>query len=87
MPAQINSVLTAGFNFFLLTALTLSVVLFVCFAFMDDADVVHTAKDVDMTRDIVLQDMQQANDHWEGVLATGGALVPEKSYLYLIGFV
>ena len=61
---------------------------FVCFAFVDDADVVHTAKDVDTTGDIVLQEMQQAIDHWEGGLkATGGALVPEKSYWYLIDFV
>jgi hypothetical protein len=32
--------------------------------------------------------MQQAIDHWEGGLkATGGALVPSKSYWYLIDFV
>ena len=68
--------------------MTVEVVQFVCFAFVDDADVVHTAKDVDTTGDIVLQEMQQAIDHWEGGLkATGGALVPEKSYWYLIDFV
>jgi hypothetical protein len=77
----INLVRTAGFGFFLLTALTVSVVQFVCFAFVDDADVVHTAKDVDTTGDIVMQEMKQVSDHWEGGLkATGGALVPEKSY-------
>ena len=84
----INMVRTAGYGFSLMTALTASVVQFVCFAFVDDADVVHTAKDVDTTGYIVLQEMQQAIDHWEGGLkATGGALVPEKSYWYLIDFI
>jgi hypothetical protein len=84
----IKLVRTAGFGFFLLTALTILVVQFVCFAFVDDVDVVHTAKDVDTTGHIVMQEMQQAIDHWEGGLrATGGALVPEKSYWYLIDFV
>jgi hypothetical protein len=61
---------------------------FVCYAFVDDTDLVHTAKD-DLTRGPkVLEEMQQAIDHWEGGLkATGGALVPEKSYWYLIDFV
>jgi hypothetical protein len=64
------------------------VVQFVCFAFVDDADVVHTAKDVDTAGNIVMQEMQQAVDHWEGGLkATVGALVPEKSFWYLIDFV
>ena len=84
----INMMRTAGFGFSLPTALTVSAVNFVCYAFVDDANVVHTAKDVDTTGDTVRQDMQQAIDHWEGVLrATGGALVPEKSYWYLINFV
>jgi hypothetical protein len=79
---------TAGFGFFLLTALTVSVVQFVCFAFVDDADVVHMAKDVNTSGDSVRQEMQQAIDHWEGGLkATGAALVREKSYWYLIDFV
>jgi hypothetical protein len=84
----INLVSTAGFGFFLLTALTVSVVQFVCFAFVDDADVVHTAKDVNTSGDSVRQEMQQAIDHWEsGLKATGGDLVPNKSYWYLINFV
>jgi hypothetical protein len=57
----INLVSTAGFA------------QFVCFAFVDDADVVHTAKDVNTSGDSVRQEMQQAIDHWEGGLkATGG---------------
>jgi hypothetical protein len=68
----INLVRTAGFGFFLLTALTVSVVQFVCFAFVDDADVVHTANDVNTSGDIVRQEMQQAIDHWEGGLKAAG---------------
>jgi hypothetical protein len=84
----INMMRKAGFGFSLPTALTVSAVNFVCYAFVDDAGVVHTAKDVDTTGDTVRQEMQQAIDHWEGGLkATGGALVPEKSYWYLIDFV
>jgi hypothetical protein len=79
---------TAGFGFFLLTALTILVVQFVCFAFVDDVDAVHTAKDVNTPGDSVRQEMQQAIDHWEGELkAKGGALVPKKSYWYLVDFV
>jgi hypothetical protein len=59
----INLFSTAGFGFFLLTALTVSVVQFVCFAFVDDADVVHMAKDVNTSGDSVRQKIQQAIDH------------------------
>ena len=38
--------------------------------------------------DIILDEMQSALDHWEGGLkATGGALIPSKSYWYLIDFI
>jgi hypothetical protein len=84
----VNLVWTTGFRFFLLTALTVFMVSFVCFAFVDNADLVHTAKDEDTTQEVVMREMQQAINHWEGGLkATGGALVPEKSYWYLIDFV
>jgi hypothetical protein len=84
----INMMRTAGFGFSLFTALTVSAVSFVCYAFVDDANLVHTAKDVHTRGPTVLVEMQQALDHWEGGLkATGGALVPSKSYWYLINFV
>jgi hypothetical protein len=84
----INMMRKAGFGFSLPTALTMSAVNFVCYAFVDDAVVVDTAKDVDTTGDTVRQEMQQAIDHWEGGLkAMDGTLVPEKSYWYLIDFV
>jgi hypothetical protein len=60
----------------------------VCFAFVDDTDVVHGGKNTKSTGEEVLHEMQEVVDRWEGsVRATGGALVPSKSYWYLIDFV
>ena len=79
---------TAGFGFSLLTAMSIACVSFVCYAFVDDTDVVHCARDVHTPGLEVLQEMQDVVDHWEGGLRpTGGALVPEKSYWYLIDFI
>jgi hypothetical protein len=84
----INMMKTAGFGFSLLTALSIVCIFFVCYAFVDDTDVLHTAKDVNIPSSIVLTETQVVVDHWEGGLqATGGALVPSKSYWYLINFV
>ena len=79
---------TTGFGFRLLTALSVKLIAFVCYAFVNDTDLVDTAKDTTVTGDIILEEMQDAVDHWEGGLkATGGALVPSKSYWYLIDFI
>ena len=60
---------------------------FVCYAFVDDTDVVH-AKDTHTSGQEILKEMQAVVDHCEGgVRATGGALVPAKSWWYLIDFV
>ena len=60
----------------------------VAFAFVDDTDLIQgNMGDVEITVNEVMQDMQQAIYRWEGGLkATGGALVPEKSYVYPIDF-
>ena len=60
----------------------------VAFAFVDDTDLVQgNIGNVDITTDQVMQEMQQALSRWEGGLkATGGALVPEKSFVYPIDF-
>jgi hypothetical protein len=77
---------TAGFGFSIVTAILVVCDSFVCYAFVDDTDVVHCAQDVHVA-DILLK-MQDVVNHWEGgLLTTGGALVPSKSYWYLTDFI
>jgi ribonuclease HI len=84
----INMMRVAGFGATFLTAISVSLVVFVCYAFVDDTDVVHTAQDVHTTGEDILLQMQDVIDHWEGGLrATGGAIVPKKSYWYLIDWI
>ena len=61
---------------------------FVGYAYVDDTDLVEfNALDPNITIDEVMANMQQALDRWEGGLkATGGALVPAKSWVYPISF-
>jgi hypothetical protein len=83
----INMMRTARFGINILTSMSICLVSFVCYAFVDDTDVVH-AKDTHTSGQEILQEMQAVVDHWEGgVRATGGALVPAKSWWYLIDFV
>jgi hypothetical protein len=57
------------------------------FAFVDDKDLLRASRPGERTFSEVAQEMQDGLDLWEGLLkATGGALVPEKSYWYLIDF-
>jgi hypothetical protein len=84
----INMMRAAGFGAFFLSALSVMLITFVCYAFVDDTDLVHTAKDVHTSGEVVMKEMQEAIDMWEGgIRASGGALVPAKSYWYLIDFV
>jgi exonuclease III len=56
----------------------------VCFAFVDDTDLIHS-KDRSFPNPQFLQQAQNALNLWEGLLhATGGALAPEKSYWYWV---
>ena len=60
----------------------------VAFAFVDDTDLIQgNIGNVNITANQVMTEMQQAILRWEGGLkATGGALVPEKSFVYPIDF-
>ncbi len=64
----INMMRTAGYGFQMITALLVTLIAFVCYAFVDDTDVVHTAKDVNTTGEEILKEMQEVVDHWEGGL-------------------
>jgi hypothetical protein len=84
----------AEFGFRVCTVITGDKFSFVCYAFVNDSDVVHshnvTKRKDDMAAETetLVQEMQQAIDTWEGGLrASGGALVPAKSYWFLIHFI
>jgi hypothetical protein len=69
-----------GFGVTFLTAISVSLVAFVCYVFVDNTDLVHTAQYVYMTGEEVLQQMQRVINHWEGGLrATGSAKDPQKT--------
>ena len=77
----------AGFGYKDWMAISKEVFQLVCFAYMDDTDIIHTKKINNETQSLI-QEAQEALDMWNGVLnATGGELVPEKSYWYYIDFV
>jgi hypothetical protein len=83
----INMVRAAGYGATFVSALSCAVVSFVCYAFVDDTNLVHTRAESDLPATDLIPEMQAAVDHWEGGLrASGGALVPSKSHWYLVDF-
>jgi hypothetical protein len=83
----INMVRAAGYWATFVSALSSSIIAFVCYAFVDDTDLVHTHPGQDHQGQDLIPEMQEAVDHWEGGLrASGGALVPSKSHWYLVDF-
>jgi hypothetical protein len=82
-----NLVRRAGFGFSMLTAISVSLVSFICYAFVDDNDLVHSSGLLATTGEENATEMQGAVDQWGGGLrATGGALRADKSYWYLVDF-
>ena len=81
----INMMRHAGFGLNVLSAISSSLLSFVCYAFVDDTDIIHSTQNDYPT---LLNQMQNAVVHWEGGLrATGGALRVDKSFWYLIHFI
>jgi hypothetical protein len=77
-----------GFGATLLLAMAVTLLMFICYAFVNNTDVLHTAQDVHTTGTTIMKEMQTVIDRWEGGLrATGGAIVPKKSYWYLIDWI
>jgi hypothetical protein len=85
----INMLKTAGFGFTVRTVISQDTFSFVCYTFVDDSDVVHSSMDDSSSdTDELVHEMQQVVDTWEGGLrASGGALVPSKSYWFFIHFI
>jgi hypothetical protein len=78
---------THGHGVNILSALSMSLVSLACYAFVDDTDVVLSARTIITPGEETVPEMQEVVDRWEGGLrATGGALVPSKSYWYLLDF-
>jgi hypothetical protein len=83
----INILKSAGFGFTVRTVLSGDEFSFVCYTFVDDSDVIHSSAVSSDTSDLV-DKMQDVVDTWEGSLrASGGTLIPTKSYWFLIQFV
>ena len=79
----IQAMRSKGFGYDTLSVISQRALTLVCFAFVDDADLIHANPDVPTAE--LLQEAQTMLSTWEGLLrATGGALAPEKSYWYLI---
>jgi hypothetical protein len=76
----INMLKEAGFGFKVTNVMSHEHFSFVCYAFVDDTDLVHSStSDLGLTE--LIHEMQEVVDTWEGGLrASGGALVPDKSY-------
>ena len=73
-----------GFGFASTNPLTGYRYQFSCYTFVDDTDLVHNKSPNDHA---LINDMQDMLNHWSGELrATGGVLVPNKSYWYLVAF-
>jgi hypothetical protein len=69
------------------SALTLSLVSIVCFAFVDDTDLVISGQFRHSTGKESCKEFQSALDRWfRSLIASGGALCPLKSFCYLIDF-
>ena len=82
----INMLKARGFGFTVKNVLSHENFCFVCYAFVDDTDLVHSSTS-DLGYSQLVKEMQEVVDTWEGGLrASGGALVPAKSYWYLIHF-
>jgi hypothetical protein len=57
------------------------------FLFVDDADLLFTAPTTHQWGEEIAESAQRHLDEWEGLIhATGGALVPSKSFWYLVDF-
>ena len=76
-----------GFGLKATTAITKDHFELVCYTFVDDTDLIHTLPEGNSDTELLVTEMQSMLDHWEGgIRASGGALVPSKSYWFLMSF-
>ena len=71
---------TKGFDFFILSTLSLSDLAIAAFAFVDDTEIVHSAPDPYCDSTDNLKEAQESLTSWEGILCTtGGAIGADNS--------
>lgn len=72
----------------MLSALSSRLLSFVCYAFVGDTNIVHTARDVHSSGEALVAQVQNCVNHWEGGSSATGATLQakDKSYWYLIDF-
>ena len=76
-----------GHGTYFKACITGSEIRFVGYSFVDDTDLIQTAWSQTDTATDVVHAMQNALNMWEGAIrATGGAIVPSKSFWYLGDF-
>ena len=81
----LNMMREENFGAHFITPLSKEKISFVGCSFVDDTDLVYSSFDSDDSLEDLTPIMQSAINTWEGGLrATGGALVPEKSWVYPI---
>jgi hypothetical protein len=84
----LNMLRSAGNGGYFISPISKKTSQIVGYSFVDDTDLLqYDARDPKMTVDETMDNMQSAIDRWEGGLkTTGGAIVPEKSFVYPIAF-
>ena len=82
----LNMLRAEGYGAFFRTAISGDHVSFVGYSFVDDTDLIVAHPDLTTSAD-VHSAMQGSINAWEGgIRSTGGAIVPEKSFWYLLDF-
>ena len=83
----LGMMITRGFGFEFLSALSWTAVIANCFAFIDDTDISQAASSVEQSGEELLAQVQQALHWWSSAIRlSGGALSPSKSFWWLIDF-
>jgi len=78
---------TEGYGYADVLAISQHAMNLVCFAFMDDTNLVHSTFGPSLTSAELFNEVQAVLLTWESLLlATGGALKPSKSYWYYLDY-
>ena len=84
---MIDCMKAEGYGYADVSAISQHAMNLVCFAFVDDTDLVHSTFDPSLTSAELFDEAQAALLTWESLLsATGGALKPSKSYWYYLDY-